>query len=160
MPDAIAPLSPAELKAVRLPLLQVGAIIFIFWLLYALRVLADVDVLNWVHHSSSGEPTSSNAYLIVATVVTVFGIPLGLFNAWSNLRLARNGVRVEARFVSRSMLRKHGTGPVTFEYEYGGVTYRKRRDVPTVLSDRYDETTRIPLIVDPRKPNRCMFVKM
>ena len=41
-----------------------------------------------------------------------------------------------------------------------GVEYLKKRDVPTMFADRYDESTRVPVVVDPRKPTRCLFVRL
>ena len=55
------------------------------------------------------------------------------------------------------MFQKNGVYPVTFAYTVNGVEYKQRRDVAAVLADEYDQTTRIPVIVDPAKPRRCIL---
>src|SRR3954470_7039252 len=154
---AAPPHTDAEVvRAARVPLVQVGAIVGAAWLLYLLRVAFDIDVLGMLRRSPDAEPLPLLPYLAFALTLTVVGVPVAVLAFRSNQRLLKTGVRTDARFVKRGLVAKHGQVPVTFAYTVEGVEYFKKRDVPTVFADHYDESTRVPVVVDPRKPSRCL----
>ncbi|MDB5303167.1 MAG: hypothetical protein JWM97_716 [Phycisphaerales bacterium] len=151
-------LDPQEYRtAVRVPLLTFLVLIIGAWVFWGVRLIG-FDVLGHLSSNrSSNEPISQLTYLAVAGAVTVFGLPMMWWQIRSNLRLLHVGMRTEARFVSRGVVQKNGIVPVTFGYTVNGVEYTKRRDVDASHADAYDEQTRIRIIVDPKKPSRCIL---
>jgi hypothetical protein len=143
--------------AVKVPIAKFGAVVLLLWLLYGLR-LAGIDLLGLMaHNRAPGNPVPEFAYLMTAAAVSFFAIPLLILEIRKNQRLLKNGLRIEARFVSRSMLRKNGVVPVTFAYTVNGVEYTQRRDVAAIKADTYDQGTLIRIIVDPADPRKCMI---
>jgi len=132
-----------------------------FWGLYIAKVVYDVDIIEFFRHRQLDDPRDLNVvqtYFWMAIIASFVGPLVALFYCGRAIRLARNGVEVEACVTSIGPIKVGTLVHVDYEYTLDGKPYRKAMSCLDTLANEYLHGTK-PLVVicDPRNPERSLL---
>jgi hypothetical protein len=132
--------------------------IVIFWAIYAIAAVFEVDVVDFLkRRRREDDPDRVTMYFWTAIAVTAVGAACAAFMIRRAVTLARRGVEVMAHITKVGTLSMQGYVRVNYEYWINGQRFCKVMSTPTFVAKEYrDGTKQLILIVDPEKPGRSM----
>jgi hypothetical protein len=128
----------------------------ILWLFYAVNALYHVDILHLLarHEREGASPTES---LIVAAVVSCLALVYAIVRTYKAITLARFGEEVEGTICKHGLFSYGGRLRVECSYRIGNEEHRLIWSTDRDFAPSVGE--KVVLLVDPRKPKRCMLIE-
>ncbi|HZL36791.1 MAG TPA: hypothetical protein VFC78_15840 [Tepidisphaeraceae bacterium] len=139
-------------RSAFVPVVIGGIVILAFWIVYFLAAVMNVDLL---HHNQPPDRTALAIYPIVCLAATILAVPVVFLGMRESFYLSRHGIQTSAIVAHVGMVSKNGIRPVTYAYEVQGKEFKVKRDTAQICIDRFNESTRITVVYDPKRPSRC-----
>lgn len=142
----------AKLKRLAIIPIALGAVVILaFWAVYVTAAVFNIDLL---HHNALPDRTALSLYLIVCAAATVVSVPVVFLSVREHYYLSQHGVQTQAAVAAVSSVGKNGIRPVTYAYTVGGREYTIKHDTPQICIDRFDDSTTVRVVYDPKRPAR------
>lgn len=130
------------------------ALVFIFvWILYLVRLIWGTDLL---HLRDKKEAVDAATMFYIALFFSMICIGYALFGVRRALGVVRYGVEVAGRVASFSALKKYGSCPIRYEYEFEGRTYQGAIEVSEDEAATYRKNPAIAIVVNSRNPQQSL----
>jgi hypothetical protein len=139
-----------------------GLVAAVFWAMYAINALFDVNLLSYLSRAGRRQAAEWNGadavfLLVTAIGVTVVGAIWTFFRVRRAFRLAEVGIEVTATDISIGMI---GTGDavrLNYQYQVDGRVYRKAMSCDAHTAKAYrDGTKAFVLLYDPVNPGKSL----
>lgn len=127
----------------------------VFWIAFVLAAAFEIDVVAILRHRQYNTH-SVGIYLALAVLASLVGPVIALIQVRRAFSLARNGMEIEGKVTRVGVLSKSGLVRVECAYTWRGMRFTHAWSHPKDEAKNLSVGDVVPLLVDPKNPNRCM----